>query len=110
MKKAVILSLISIIALKTFAQSTSGSTQKLHFGLKASPSLAWLRTDSKDLESDGTKFAFNYGLIPSLSLLQTILLPQVLILPIGVASLFLQLIRLKQIWILAWNMWSFLSP
>ena len=63
MKKLVLLSLIIIIAIKALAQSTSGGTQKLHFGLKAAPSLAWLRTDSKIIKSDGTKFGFNYGLI-----------------------------------------------
>lgn len=35
----------------------------LHFGLKAAPSLAWLRTDSKGLQSNGSKFGFTYGLI-----------------------------------------------
>lgn len=35
----------------------------LHFGLKAAPSLAWLRTDSKGLVSNGSKFGFTYGLI-----------------------------------------------
>ncbi len=44
------------------AFSQSGGSD-VHFGLKASPSLAWLRTDSKDYESNGSKFGFTYGLI-----------------------------------------------
>jgi opacity protein-like surface antigen len=35
----------------------------LHFGLKICPSLAWLKTDTKNIESDGSKFGFSYGLI-----------------------------------------------
>src|SRR5438270_604786 len=37
--------------------------QKLHFGLKASPTLAWLTSDTKGFESSGTKLGFSYGLI-----------------------------------------------
>ena len=39
------------------------SNQKFHFGLKAAPSLAWLKTDSKGVSSEGTKLGFSYGLI-----------------------------------------------
>ncbi len=39
------------------------SDQKFHFGLKATPSLAWLSTDSKAVTSEGTKLGFGYGLI-----------------------------------------------
>ena len=39
------------------------SDQKFHFGLKAAPSLAWLKTDSKGVSSEGTKLGFSYGLI-----------------------------------------------
>jgi hypothetical protein len=37
--------------------------QKLHFGLKAAPSLAWLKSDSPGYTSDGSKFGFSYGLV-----------------------------------------------
>jgi opacity protein-like surface antigen len=50
-------SLISISIL------TLAEDSKLHFGLKAAPSLAWLRTDTKGLDSDGSKFGFSYGLV-----------------------------------------------
>lgn len=35
--------------------------QKWRFGLKASPSLAWLKVDTKGIESDGSKLAFSWG-------------------------------------------------
>lgn len=37
--------------------------QKLHFGLKAAPSLAWIKTDTKGISGNGTKFGFGYGLM-----------------------------------------------
>jgi hypothetical protein len=37
--------------------------QKLHFGLKAAPTLAWITSDTKGFESSGTKLGFSYGLI-----------------------------------------------
>lgn len=37
--------------------------EKLHFGLKAAPSLAWISTDSKGFSSNGSKLGFTYGLI-----------------------------------------------
>jgi hypothetical protein len=58
--KRIYLSLIFIgITLTTIAQSEQG----FHFGLKAAPSLAWFRTDSKGFESNGSKFGFAYGLV-----------------------------------------------
>ncbi len=55
----VALSLI-LISLPAFCQD---SQQEFHFGLKASPSLAWLRSDTKGFDSDGSRFGFIYGLI-----------------------------------------------
>lgn len=60
MKK--ILSTLLFVMASWAAFSQSGSSN-VHFGLKASPSLAWLRTDSKYFESNGSKFGFTYGLI-----------------------------------------------
>lgn len=37
--------------------------QKFHFGLKAAPGIAWFRSDTKGLDSDGPKLGFTYGLI-----------------------------------------------
>jgi len=58
MKKLIISFFLFTITLNLFAEDS-----KLHFGLKAAPSLAWLRTDTKDLESDGSIFGFSYGFI-----------------------------------------------
>jgi hypothetical protein len=43
--------------------SNAQEEQKLHFGLKAAPALAWISSDTKGFESDGTKLGFSYGLI-----------------------------------------------
>ncbi|MBK7570770.1 MAG: outer membrane beta-barrel protein [Bacteroidetes bacterium] len=59
MKKLTIIVLFILTAFGSKAQSDEG----LHFGLKITPSIAWLKTDSKVFESNGTKFGFAYGLI-----------------------------------------------
>ncbi|MBK8587215.1 MAG: PorT family protein [Bacteroidetes bacterium] len=59
MKKLTIIVLFILTAFGSKAQSDEG----LHFGLKITPSIAWLRTDSKEVETNGTKFGFCYGLI-----------------------------------------------
>jgi hypothetical protein len=59
MRKIFIVITAILLAGSSFAQNES----KLHFGLKAAPSLAWFRTDTKGLNSDGSKFGFSYGLI-----------------------------------------------
>jgi hypothetical protein len=57
MKKLILLFTIILITGKSYSQDDS----KLHFGLKAAPSLAWLRSDTKGFDSDGSKFGFSYG-------------------------------------------------
>ncbi len=52
-----------VTAFFTATQLHAQDEQKLHFGLKAAPSLAWLMTDTKGISSNGTKFGFGYGLI-----------------------------------------------
>ncbi|REJ85005.1 MAG: PorT family protein [Bacteroidetes bacterium] len=52
-----------IAAILCLNLSVATAQSNLHFGLKAAPSLAWLKTDSKDFESNGSKFGFSYGLI-----------------------------------------------
>jgi opacity protein-like surface antigen len=52
-----------IILLFTAYGLSAQSDQKLHFGLKAAPSLAWLSSDTKEFVSDGTTLGFTYGLI-----------------------------------------------
>ncbi len=46
-----------------FAAATNAQDTKLHFGLKAAPSLAWLHSSTKDYDGNGSKFGFSYGLI-----------------------------------------------
>lgn len=59
MKKLLISASFILISLTIFAQEEPS----FHFGVKASPSLAWLRSDTKGYASDGSKFGFSYGLI-----------------------------------------------
>lgn len=59
MKKLTVLALLFLTTFISKAQDDNG----MHFGLKITPALGWLRTDSKGVESNGTKFAFGYGLI-----------------------------------------------
>ena len=50
---------LMILSISGFAQDET----VLHFGLKAAPSLAWLRSDTPGYTSDGSKFGFSYGLM-----------------------------------------------
>lgn len=59
MKKLLTIALLSIWSLSTSAQEESS----FHFGLKAAPSIAWLKTDTKEVSSNGSKFGFSYGLM-----------------------------------------------
>lgn len=46
-----------------FFIAKSGISQNFHFGLKAAPSLAWLKPDTKGVESNGSKIGFSYGIM-----------------------------------------------
>lgn len=59
MKKLLIIATFILGSISIFAQEEPA----FHFGVKASPSLAWLRSDTKGYASDGSKFGFSYGLI-----------------------------------------------
>ena len=59
MKKLLLIASFILGSLSIFAQEEPA----FHFGVKASPSLAWLRSDTKGYASDGSKFGFSYGLI-----------------------------------------------
>jgi len=61
MKRIIITISLILTTIITFSQESS--EQSFHFGLKASPSLAWLRSDTKGFDSDGSKTGFIYGLI-----------------------------------------------
>ncbi len=61
MKKQIIFLSLVFFSIAASAQETYDGG--VHFGLKASPSLAWLRSDTKGLDTDGSKVGFIYGLI-----------------------------------------------
>jgi hypothetical protein len=55
--------LIAIIALFTLGiNSLKAQDQKFQFGLKVSPTLAWMKPDTKGVSRDGSKLGFSYGL------------------------------------------------
>ncbi len=56
MKKLFVIAVSALVSLPSFAQ-------KFHFGLKGAPSIAWLKTDSKNWSSSGSKFGFSYGAV-----------------------------------------------
>ena len=45
------------------ANITNAQEQKFHFGLKVAPTIAWMKPDTKDLNKDGSKLGFTYGLM-----------------------------------------------
>ncbi len=61
-KRHLILVLIVFGTLRTPIHAQS-SDQKFHFGLKVSPTLAWLKPDTKGIEKGGSKLGFSYGII-----------------------------------------------
>lgn len=56
MRKLLLLVTIILSTLSTYAQD-----QKFHFGLKITPSMAWIKPDNKDVDRDGYKLGFAYG-------------------------------------------------
>ncbi|MBP7166476.1 MAG: PorT family protein [Bacteroidia bacterium] len=56
MRKLLLLVTIILSTLSTYAQD-----QKFHFGLKITPSMAWIKPDNKDIEREGYKLGFSYG-------------------------------------------------
>lgn len=61
-KRYLLLVLIVFGTLRTPIHAQS-SDQKFHFGLKVSPTLAWLKPDTKGIEKGGSKLGFSYGII-----------------------------------------------
>lgn len=54
--------IVLAVALLAFTIIVKAQTS-FHFGFKAAPALAWLKTDSKGYEGNGSTFGFSYGLI-----------------------------------------------
>jgi len=66
MKKLVLTFItITFVINSIYAQDENS---KFHFGLKASPSLSWMKPDIKGISSDGSNINFSYGLITEFSL------------------------------------------
>jgi hypothetical protein len=59
MRKFIAILFTAFISFQSFGQTD----QKFHFGLKAVPALAWFKSDTKGLQSDGSKVGFAYGLV-----------------------------------------------
>jgi hypothetical protein len=66
--KKLLLSLlfIAVISVPSFAQEEND--QKFHFGLKASPLVAWTKIDAEGVTSDGIRIGFTYGLMTEFSI------------------------------------------
>ena len=52
-----------VTCFSTFSFAQEGSDTKFRFGLKVAPTLAWLKPETKNVEADGAKIGFAYGLI-----------------------------------------------
>lgn len=58
MRKLSLLLFVLILAAKV----TKAQDQKFHFGLKITPTMAWIKPDTKGLERDGRRLGFGYGI------------------------------------------------
>ncbi len=56
MKKGLLILIIYLVSVSAYAQ-------KVSLGLKASPGLAWFKSDTKGIKSNGSKLGFSYGAI-----------------------------------------------
>ncbi|MFM7054862.1 MAG: porin family protein [Bacteroidota bacterium] len=63
MNKRVFLSIMMAVAISFAANAQNDGESKFHFGLKASPSYNWMKTDGTGLESDGGSIGLSYGLM-----------------------------------------------
>ncbi len=61
MKKKIRLFLLLLVSVH-FA-TAQDSNPPFQFGLKVTPNLGWIKTDDKDIKSDGSRFGISYGLI-----------------------------------------------
>jgi opacity protein-like surface antigen len=62
MKKLLLSTVLSLILFSARAQDKS-AISKFQFGMKATPAINWLRSDTKTTESDGILFRPSYGFI-----------------------------------------------
>ena len=62
-RKAILSSVVFLFLIHAMAHAQSSAEPKLHFGMKLQPALAWLKTDTKGIENNGSAFRFTYGFI-----------------------------------------------
>lgn len=62
MKKTTVLFLLFTCSLASFAQ------KKFQLGLQVSPNLGWINPTSDNIENDGLRFGFNYGIVGDFNL------------------------------------------
>ena len=62
MKKLSLVVLLSLFSLYASAQE-KGSISKFQFGMKVSPGINWLKSETKATESDGVLLRASYGFI-----------------------------------------------
>lgn len=60
MKKVLALLAIAVVTLPNL---NAQDDQSVRFGIKLSPNVGWLRSDTKGLSSEGTKLGFTFGLM-----------------------------------------------
>ena len=64
MKKAFLFLFAALVAAPyATAQNDIPDDIGVRFGIKLAPSMAWLRSDTKGLENDGSKIGFTFGLV-----------------------------------------------
>lgn len=66
--KKLLLSLLFIPAIISSSLGQEANDQKFHFGLKASPGLAWTRINADGVKQDGLRVGFTYGLMTDFSI------------------------------------------
>ncbi|MBL7982554.1 MAG: PorT family protein [Flavobacteriales bacterium] len=64
LKRTCTLSLLVIAAIST----TKAQDDSFRLGIKLAPNFAWMRSDSKDLQSDGNRLSYSFGLTGDLKL------------------------------------------
>jgi len=58
--------LILPLLLITLASPTHAQEESFRLGIKLAPNIAWMRSDSRDLVSDGNRVGFSFGLLGDL--------------------------------------------
>lgn len=53
--------LLLILSFILSTMTTYSQDQKFHFGLRITPSMAWIKPDSKSIDRDGYRVGFGYG-------------------------------------------------